>query len=111
MNETQTNDIIALALKLVPPSIIALKVKVPPHVVYKTLFAARAKGVQVPKFSSASRIPDPSVEAAVTTEEIVVPLRLKSLLTSEAQRQGKTPAEVAMNLLEAGLLKGRAKHG
>jgi hypothetical protein len=101
----ETKDIIALAKTGLAPRDIALKVGVEPTTVHSALRYARLKGHNIPLFSTNSA-PIPPEDQGASQKMLVVPIRLHTLLTREAERRGKTPAELAQGFLEAGLLRG-----
>jgi len=105
-------EIVSLALQRVPPAIIAQRLGVHKSTVYDVIRQARRAGTNIPAFSTVSKAvageplaqkPE-ALGAAQPTRQIVVSMRLYSLLEREADRRGLTPTEAARRLLEKALL-------
>lgn len=106
-------EIVSLALQRVPPKVIAQRLCVHPNTVYQRIRKARQAGEVIPTFKAKPKGPaveaEPSerpekAETSPSTKQIVVSVRLYSLLTTEAARRGLTPTEAAQRLLEKALL-------
>ena len=97
------SKIVSLAKKRVRPYLIAKQLGVHVDQVYSGIRRARTAGEIIPYFreTKAPATVDPDFQ-------LVVPIRLFSLLKSEAERRGKTPSELAATILETQLLKGVA---
>jgi transposase len=109
----QSAEIVSLALQRVPPKVIAQRLCVHPNTVYQRIREARQAGEVIPTFKAASKGAaggsehverSQKTEASPSTKQIVVSVRLYSLLTTEADRRGLTPTEAAQRLLEKALL-------
>lgn len=110
------SKIVGLALERVTPKQIATDLSVAIDDVYYVLRRARQNGTNIPKFvphRSKAQGPQSKVtggpETTPTLPQIGVPLRLHSLLISEATRLNKTPTDLAQLILEKGLLEGWAR--
>jgi len=104
-----------LAKNRVRPAEIAEQLNVSRSAVYSVIRDARRRGVVIPLFSHHSLKPgvvgnnDSAVASGypclpVTTRQLVVPVRIYSLLEREAERHGLTTSEAAGKLLESALL-------
>ena len=109
--KSRSAEIVSLALLRVPPKMIAQQLSVHPNTVYQRIREARRAGEVIPAFKTTSKpeaagdAPQPAaVETAPLTKQIVVSIRLYSLLMIEAERRGLTPTEAAQRLLEKALL-------
>lgn len=112
------DEIERLALEGHPPAQIAAWVNVSRDTVYYVLRKARLAGRLIPKFASGAKVgldqvsnPKQPAPAPVPDNHIAVPVRLQSLLESEAERAGKAPADLARSILEKGLLERWSRHG
>ncbi|MBM2294674.1 helix-turn-helix domain-containing protein [Sulfitobacter pseudonitzschiae] len=97
-----TDEILVMAKKRTPPKQIASTLRIHPNTVYQAIRDARRRGHDIPQFKT-TRKPK-AVDVVLPTKQIVLPLRLHSLLAAEAERRGQTPTEAAQRLLEAALL-------
>lgn len=103
--------IIRLAKEGNRPKAIAHALGHHPNTIYDVLRAARRKGDPIPLFSTAKvKETETPVETPVP-RQIIVPLRLFSMLQAEADRRGKTTTETAQRLLEDALLGRAVRHG
>ena len=96
--------IVALAMQRMPPKDIALRLNVHPNTVYLRIRQARQAGKVIPAFNAHSPSPSGEPETSGSTKQLVVSMRLYSLLVTEAERRGLTPTEAAQRLLEKALL-------
>lgn len=104
MMRAETRMMIAYAKEGMAPRDIAHKVDVDQSAVYSALRYARSKGEDIPYFSTRPAEKSAGAKAAPTVAEIVVPLRLHSLLAREAAKRGTTERELAQRILETALL-------
>ena len=109
--KSRSAEIVSLALLRVPPKMIAQQLSVHPNTVYQRIREARRAGEVIPAFKTTSKpevvlnAPQPEqIDTGPLTKQIVVSMRLYSLLTTEAERRGLTPTEAAQRLLEKALL-------
>ncbi|MEM7751774.1 MAG: helix-turn-helix domain-containing protein [Pseudomonadota bacterium] len=106
------SQVVILAKAGNPPKQIATWVNASQQTVYYYIRKARKAGEDIPYFDTAGNVKGLCQTSPVAApvpivshhDHIAVPLRLKGLLNQEAERRGKTPAEVARDILEKGLL-------
>ena len=108
LNNVQKAEILKLAGERVPPKLIAEKLGLGVQQIYGQITAARRAGVSIPPFKTTKNPTAP--EALSRDRHLAVSDRLFSLLASNAERQGKTPQELAQSLLEAALLGSGGAH-
>lgn len=103
-------QIINSAKKGTAPASIAARMGLSRDTVYYRLRKARAAGEDVPHFKGGYRPkpapPKPEPKPLIHQDHIVVPNRLNTLLNRRAEALGKTPSELARDILEKGLLAG-----
>lgn len=100
----QSDKIIALALQRVRPADIAHQLCIDPANVHQCISSARKRGIEIPHFIKSRR--DPANEPEPLAQQVVVPVRLFSMLATAAAAKGKTPSEMAAKLIENGLFGG-----
>jgi len=95
--------VVELALRGIRPKAIAEQLGCEPTTVHALISAARRKGVVIPHFGK-------GVEPAITPPEapvarnLVIPIRLFSLLQKRSEERSMTVQEYAQTLLERALL-------
>ncbi|MEL7167558.1 MAG: HTH domain-containing protein [Pseudomonadota bacterium] len=106
------SDIVALAKQRHRPQAIAQRLNLHPQTVYADIRKARMVGVKIPHFLDNESEEEPARLDVVSLDpQFVVPLRLKTLLVREAERAGKSPTDLAREILEKGLLDRVTRHG
>lgn len=103
-------EAVRLAKSGVRPKRIAQKLNMHPGTVYAAIRRARLEGENIPEFSK-SRLADQPTAEVHDAQSVTVPLRLHSLLATEAERRGMTNTELAQRLLEDALLLKGVRHG
>lgn len=102
--------IIKLAKDGHPPVAIAKALGCHRNRVYEAIRAARLDGEDIPHFSKSGTKAPENIEDATVPRQITVPVRLFTLLTTEAERREMTITETAQHLLENALLARSARH-
>ncbi len=102
--------VISLAKGGTRPKAIARQLSCHPNTVYECIRAARKRGENIPPFGKGV-LPETPQPEAPSVRQIVVPVRLFSLLEKHAERKGVSITEAARRLLEDALLGGVTPNG
>ncbi len=106
-------EIVSLAKQRVRPVAIANQLGIHPNTVYENIRKARKRGEDIETFAKGREVDaDGTGEAIspVTPRNLLIPMRLHSLLELRASERGMTTSEFGQRLLERALLSTVVRH-